>query len=183
MDADVAAARAAAKTPEEKTGLNDKIRAMQTEANKQIDAILDPAQRKKVDGLMFEMMEMISVGVSPQMLHDMKLTPDQRTTILKIVADVQAKMKAAMAAVPAKDKPAEYKAKYPAIMEAERVRIAPLLTPAQKAIYDKYDTGGRLIGSRRPAPKTPAPVAPLPSPTKTAPAPIEPTAPAPEKKP
>ena len=142
LEMDIAALRLAAKTPEEKNALNDKIRAMQADANKRIDAVLDPAQRKKVDGLMFEMMEMISVGVSPQMLHDMKLTPDQRVAILKIVADVQTKMKA----VPK----ADYRAKYPAIMEAERVRIAPLLTPAQKAIYDKYDTGGRLIGSPRP---------------------------------
>jgi len=189
LEVGIATLRASAKTPEEKNALNDKIRAMQAESNKQIDAVLDPAQRKKVDGLMFEMMEMISVGVSPQMLHDMRLTPEQRTAILKIVSDVQAKINAVMKDVPAKDRQAEYKAKYPAIMEAERLRIAPLLTPAQKAIYDRYDTGGRIIGSPRPfTPRTPAPIAPLPAPPKTAPAPtspppIEPSAPAPEKKP
>ncbi len=167
LDADTAALRAAAKTPEERNALNDKIRAMQTEANKQINAILDQAQRKKADGLMFEMVEMLSVGVSPQMLRDMKLTPDQRVAILGIVADVQAKTKG----IP----PAERKAKFPPIIEAERARIPALLTPAQNAIFDKYDAQGRPKRAI-PTPATPAPVAP----PSSAPAP---GGAAPEKKP
>ena len=166
LDADIAALRAAAQTPEQKSALNDKFRALQAESNKQIDAILDPAQRKKAEDTIYEMAEMISVGVSPQMLRELKLTPDQRVAILKIEADVQQKLKAMPVA--------ERRPKYAAMMEAERVRIPPLLTPTQRLIFDKYDTNGRLISAKKPVP----PVAPAP--TKTEPTPITP---APEKKP
>ena len=168
LDADTAALRAAAKTPEEKNALNQKIRDLQTEANKQVDAALDPAQRKKAEGLIFEMMEMISVGVSPQMLRELKLTPDQRAAIVKIVGEVQEKMKA----LPAADR----RPKYNAIMEAERVKIAPLLTPAQKVIYDRYDTQGKPLVAPKPTPVAPAANNPTPAPPASG-------APMPEKKP
>ena len=178
FNADIKAVRAAAKTPDENRALPEKTRAMQAEADKKIDDLLTPEQRKKATGLIYETMAMISVGISPPMLTEMKLTPDQRVAILKVVDAVQAKMKT----IPK----AEYRAQYHAIMQAERVNIAPLLTPAQKAIYDRYDSEGKPIGSRKTTETKP--IAPMPAPPQTAPAPIEPTAPkpaapAPEKKP
>ena len=105
------------------------------------------------------------------MLHDMKLAPDQRVAILNIEADVQKKVRA----LPQEER----RAKYQSVMEAERVRIAPLLTPAQKAIFDRYDTHGRLIGFPKPG-ASDAPIS-----VKTEPAPATPSQnpPAPEKKP
>ena len=136
LDEETNSLKAAAKTPEEKRAAGDKIRKAQTDANTEIDAALTLAQREKAQPLMLEMLRMASIGVSPQMLKELKLTSDQRQQFMKLVEAVQAKMNA----MPKTDR----RSKYDELAMPERAKIPALLTEPQKVVFDKYNDHGLL---------------------------------------
>ena len=157
FDSEASALRLAARTPEEKRAAGTRISELQNEADRQIESVLTDPQKEKAKPLMFEMVSMLSIGLSKDMLRDMKLTPDQRKSILKRVEAVQAQYKALPAT--------ERSKKYLEIMLSERVKIPALLTDAQKAVFERYTERGlpKTAETLTPVPvKTDKPVSPNP---------------------
>ena len=135
VDSSAAALRTAAKTPDDKQNVAAKIKKMENDANQQIFDLLNEEQRKKSPGVIYEMLKMMSIGMPPQMLKEMELTPPQRSQILTLVDNVQTEMK--------KLPRAEQHGKYAELVKPERLKIPALLTDKQKAVFAKYDDQGK----------------------------------------
>jgi Spy/CpxP family protein refolding chaperone len=125
---DMKALRPAKGSPPDPT-TREKRQALTMKAVEQIHAILTPAQKEKLKTILRELAGYQLAGIPPRVLPELKLTPEQKTSIEALIKDAVAKAEAL--------KGPDRRQQMPAMREDLRAKVEGVLTPAQIKILEK----------------------------------------------
>jgi hypothetical protein len=123
-----------------------KMRSLQQDANRQIEAALTADQKAKLPQVVKDCNNLRQVGIPLQVAASLKLTADQRKQLGEIAAKAASDTKAAMAKAQDADDPETVRQTMGDIRRQAHDAALALLTDDQKAIVKKATAGRRGPG-------------------------------------
>ena len=113
-----------------------KMQGLATRAAASIEAVLTPTQRKQLPGAMREIGALQTAGIPSATLRELKLTSTQKSRIEALAENFQKELAARAQAANG-----DFRSIMPAMLQLcdkTRANASDLLTPAQKAVVEKY---------------------------------------------
>lgn len=137
----------------------EKIRGMNEQATKDIEAVLNSGQKAKLPGLMKEFTALRGARIPFEVATELKLSPDQLKRIEAVSAEQQKAMRDAFQNAGQGGDRRAMMEKFRAMRQENQQKIEAILTADQKAAIKKYEDahprpqrGGRGGGGAPPAP-------------------------------